>query len=336
MILNRRELLRRLFAVTGVLAGSRFALPASPNPRQQPLKSVAKRGRVVAVKDPRVFREENRLDGKIVQEMLGRGLVKFTGEPDPASAWANLFRPSERVGLKVNCIAGRGISSSVELTEAIVAGLLSAGVRAENIVIWDRTNRELARAGFRLNRNGSGVRCYGTDDTLAGYESELVYAGQVGSHFSRLLTRFCDALINVPVLKDHNVSGVTAALKNYYGAIDNPSRYHGNHCNPYLADLNASPVIRQKERLVVCDALRVQYHGGPSYRPQWIWPCAGLLIGQDPVAVDRIGHDWIEQRRAEEGLASLKNEGREPSWLWTAARYGLGIADSSAIELLGV
>jgi len=234
----------------------------------------------------------------------------------------------------VNCIAGRGISTSVELTEAIVAGLMSAGVRPEDIVIWDRTNRELSRAGFRLNRNGSGVRCLGTDDELAGYESELAFTGEVGAFFSRLLTRFCDALINVPVLKDHDLAGVTAALKNYYGTIHNPNRYHDNHGDPFIADLNTSPLIRTKERLVVCDALRVQYEGGPSYKPQWLWECGGLLLGQDPVAVDRVGYDWIEQRRAQAGLPSLKQDGREPIWLWTAARYGLGAADSRAIQLL--
>lgn len=334
MSLDRRHFLQKLLAAAGLAAGSKLPLPASTHSAPPPFAPVPNRGRVAAVKEARVFRGRRELDGEVVKEMLNRGLVKLTQQPDPAAAWASLFRPGERVGLKVNCIAGRGISTSVELTEAIVAGLISAGVQPEDIVIWDRTNRELARAGFRLNRNGSGVRCFGTDDELAGYETELAFAGEVGSCFSRLLTRFCDALINVPVLKDHDLAGVTAALKNYYGAIHNPNRYHDTNCDPYLADLNTSPLIRKKERLVVCDALRVQYHGGPSYKPQWIWNCGGLLIGQDPVAVDSIGYSWIEQRRRQGGLPSLAQEKREPTWLWTAARYGLGAADSRAIQLL--
>ena len=84
---------------------------------------------------------------------------------------------------------------------------------------------------------------------------------------------------------------------------------------------------------MVCDALRVQYHRGPSYNPKWIWDCGGLMLGQDPVAVDSTGCNWIEERRRQAGLPSLAEEERDPKWLRTAARYGLGTADTKAIQV---
>jgi len=41
----------------------------------------------------------------------------------------------------------------------------------------------------------------------------------------------------VPILKSHNLCGVTMAMKNMYGVIDNPSQLHGTACNPSVADL---------------------------------------------------------------------------------------------------
>jgi hypothetical protein len=44
------------------------------------------------------------------------------------------------------------------------------------------------------------------------------------------------------------------ALKNMYGVIHNPNKYHPNGCNPYIADLNMLPEIRTRMRLTICDA----------------------------------------------------------------------------------
>ena len=57
-------------------------------------------------------------------------------------------------------------------------------------------------------------------------------------------------LINLPVLKDHDGAGVTIALKNMYGAIHNPNKYHPNGCDPYVADLNMLPEIRSRMKLI--------------------------------------------------------------------------------------
>jgi len=40
---------------------------------------------------------------------------------------------------------------------------------------------------------------------------------------SRILTDDISILINVPIMKDHEITGVTGALKNHYGSVKMPS-----------------------------------------------------------------------------------------------------------------
>ena len=125
------------------------------------------------------------------------------------------------MGLKVNTLGGRGISTSVELVAAVCDRLQQAGVNPANIIVWDRDTEEMQRGGFSIAIGGNRVQCYGTD--RAGYEDDLSVWGSVGSRLSKILTRSSTVLISLPVLKDHDGAGVTIALKNMYG-VDSQSQ----------------------------------------------------------------------------------------------------------------
>jgi uncharacterized protein (DUF362 family) len=133
-------------------------------------------------------------------------------------------------------------------------------------------------------------------------------------------------------LKDHDLCGVSLSLKNFYGAIHNPNKYHDHGCDPYIADVNAHPYIKDKLRLVICDGLIGQCNGGPGYKPQWAWPYSGLLLSRDPVAIDRTGCHIIEEQRKATGLQSLAAAGRPAKHIQTAAQRGLGISDMNKIN----
>lgn len=277
-------------------------------------------------------------DGKANVELLRKavddGVMRLTGESSPAQAWAALFRPKEMIGIKLNCLGKRAFSPRVELVEAIIEGLKSAGIDEDHIIIFDRTSRELREAGYKISK-GPGIKCLGTDALAGGgYDPRPQFAGSVGSCFSRIVSSFCDAIINVPVLKDHDLSGVSVAMKNFYGVIHNPNKYHDNNCDPYIAELNTHPYIRNKSRLIICDALIAQYHGGPAFKRQWSWPFRGIIMGRDPVALDRTTANIIEGKRKEMGMPSLKQVKREPKYIRTAAALGLGIDDPEKIEVI--
>jgi len=254
----------------------------------------------------------------------------------PVDAWKKVVRPGEVVGLKVNCLAGRGASTNVRLVDAICERLQQAGIPQKNIVIWDRLNADLESAGLRVASRNGRLRSIGNDET--GFEDALATFDTAGSLMSKTLTRVCDAVINLPVLKDHGIAGVTMALKNFFGAIHNPNKYHMNVGNPHIADVYMLPPIRQKVRLTICDAITAQYEGGPSYMPQWSWPFNGLIVAQDPVALDYTGWQIIEQKRAEKRMKSLQALGREPAYIATAAdaRHRIGTNDPKRIERLEV
>ncbi len=273
--------------------------------------------------------EEHR---ELIQKLLNAAIQKATGKDDPAGAWSSLFAPKDRVGIKVN---GLGRTTQPVVVDAIVAGLKSANIPPENIIIWDRTDRELTGAGFKINKSGSSVRCFGTDGA-GGYEDSEQTSGQVKTRFSRILAEQVDTVISVPVLKHHGAAGVSLGMKNFYGAFDNPQDYHGNNCDPYISDVVAHRYIAPRWKLTVCDALVGQYHGGPQKKQDFSWNYNGLLVGTDFVAVDAVGADIIDKQRQTAGMKSLAEIGKPAKHIATAAARGLGVADLSKIEIVEV
>jgi len=333
---TRRRFLHYLAAAPAGLwtfAKSKDALAAGPEksgPKRIHSSSPSK-AKVVIAKRTSASESEVAIKNAEVIRLLNDSVAAFAGKPDAQSAWRSLFMPGDVVGIKVNSLAGDGLASHPVLVGAIADGLAGAGISRDRIIVWDRQEHELEAAGFSRD-SVNGARVLATDSRGIGYEQGIEFSGDIGSCFSRILSRVCTAIINVPVLKDHDLSGVSLGMKNFYGAIHNPNKYHDNNCDPYIADLNAHPFIAKKLRLVVCDGLKGQYHGGPAFRPQWTWPAGTLIVGNDPVAVDRIGLELIERKRRKAGMPPLKEVGREPSYIRTASERGLGVGNLKNIS----
>jgi len=288
--------------------------------------------RVVHMRN-RAMAKGARPDAASLKKMVDRAVCLLTRKDDAREAWSSLFSPEDTVGIKVNCLAGRGLSSNPALVEAIASSLHEIGIKKKEIIVWDRNDRDLAKAGFRPGARNDLYRCFGTDQV--GFADELYENGSVGSLVSSIMTRMCSAIINVPVLKDHGITGVSIALKNYFGAIHNPNKYHPDGGTPYIADLNAMDIIRKKEKLVVCDGIRVQYHGGPALAPRWNRPDGSILVALDPVALDYVGFRMIEKMREDAGMPSLEKEKRYPRYIFYAARkHGIGNASDDRIEIV--
>lgn len=290
---------------------------------------------VVVARDP-ALRQGGKLDSERVKNLLFRAVRALTNKPDDKAAWISLFSGASIVGLKLNCISGRKLSSTPEVALAIAEGLFLSGIKHGDVIAWDRTEKEVEKAGFTLGHNSSGINCTGTDSPDFGYDSELSISGEAGSLVSRIASSFCDALVNVPVLKDHDLTGVTGSLKNYFGAIHNPNKMHENGCDPYIADLYSLPVFKNKTRLIVCDGTTAQYHGGPSYKSRYAWNFSGLIVSTDPVAADTVQYKIIKEKRASAGLPTLEKEGRPPKYLSTAGQRNLGENRIDRIKIIEI
>ena len=294
------------------------------------------RSRVVAARDVQLRGTGSTVDSGRILSLLDRAMQALFDRDHPIEAWKKLVRLGESVGLKVNALGGRGVSSNLQLVEAVCERLQEAGIKASDIVVWDRDTEEMEHAGFHIVMGGNRVQCFGTD--WVGYEQELAAHGSVGGRLSKILTQRTNVLINLPVLKDHDGAGVTIALINMYGVIHNPNKYHPNGCNPYIADLNMLPEIRSRMRLTICDATTAMYEGGPAYKPEFSWHNNGLIVSQDPVALDYTGWQIIERKRAENGLKTLEAEDRAPRYIATAAdaQHRLGNCDPKRISTVEV
>lgn len=327
---SRRAFLRTCFAGAAVVAtggGTGLLAAAGQN-------SVSVKSRVGIARDPMLRGAGSTVDSGRILSLLDRGMQALFDLDHPGEPWKKVVRPGERVGLKVNTLGGRGMSTNVQLIEAICERLQEAGIKASDIVVWDRDTGELERVGFHISDASNRVQCLGTD--RIGYEDDLASYGSVGSRLSKILTRRCDVLINVPLLKDHDGAGVTIALKNMYGVIHNPNKFHPNGCNPYIADLNMLPAIRTKMRLTICDATTACFEGGPGFKPQYSWRENAVIVSQDPVALDYTGWQIIERKRADKGLKTLESDSRIPRYIATAAdaHHRLGTNDPRRIQLV--
>ena len=185
------------------------------------------------------------------------------------------------------------------------------------------------------------------------------------SHLSKIVTQKVDKIINIPVLKDHGSAGVTLALKNLsHGFVNNVARSHVvlfreaeempawaslNQCNSFIPAMVALPQIREKVVLNIMDGLVGTWEGGPGGGETWQYK--SLFFATDPVAMDHIGWEIIDAKRAQvgwPGVAEMGHTGKmgykrgdKPSWeqfhsrhpqhIPLAAMLGLGVFDKEKI-----
>ena len=275
--------------------------------------------------------DDARLSPETLRQMLDASITELTGIADAGDAWAALFNPDERVAIKV-CTYGGGRGSSyifthVPLVMVVADCLQEVGIPTEQIVIYDRQTAELEGAGFEINRNGTGVRCYAT-----GYEGSWDLMGSNIKLASVLLQS--DALINIPLLKAHGIGGMTFAMKSHYGSFNRPQDFHQGKIERAIAELNALEPIRNRTRLTIGDALVASTtpHSSPPY---WTLDIVGdsILMSFDPVAHDAIGLEMLNAFAKTSGGARQVIRIAE-KWLKNAAELGLGTDDPANIDLV--
>ena len=322
-------------------------------------------GKVVKVFHPGAVK-----DGSPVQEaadeMVARAMLSLTGAASLSEAWLQFVGPGDLIGLKVNPVAGRLLSTSHEVTRAIIKQLEQAGIPRGNLMIWDRREMQLHEVGY-TGENYPGIRIRGTEcqdaegslynkegilygeeridkdwyywaDVEGEYDAyTLPYMVNGGkySYFSRIVTREVDKIINIPILKNAGGS-VTLCMKNLaYGAITNTGRLHKQLWSETSAEVCAFPPLRDKVVLNIVDGLRGCYEGGPGANPQYITDYNVLLAGTDPVAVDQVGFEIVSAKRLETGVQT-EVQARYRKFLELGQELGLGVADPDKIERMTI
>jgi uncharacterized protein (DUF362 family) len=313
------------------------------------------------------------LNGRVsqpaVREMLDQGMRALAGETSAKDAWARFIEPSDVVALKVNPSGTPTTTTSIPLLREVIRALNAVGVPHKNIIVFDRNSYQMEVLGYHTLLP-IGVRVFGLDrrwvvgdDTGPGYDPnvfcEMNCFGEreTRSYLGTVVTSEASKIINLPCLKEHNASGVTGCLKNLaYGCFNNVARTHRypkTYTDPAIAVMCTAAPLRAKAVLNIMDGVRAVYHSGPfAWNPDFVWEARTLLIGTDPVAMDRIELEIVEQKRRELGVPSLwdhrpetlgsdvemsrtahKNRFyREPGHIKTASELGLGRWELAQID----
>jgi uncharacterized protein (DUF362 family) len=320
----------------GVLLSSGSALAGKPQ-----------KSKVVEVVSKKAVSKDRKVDEKTVREMVRRGMADLFGQKD---VFKQLFKPSDKVGLKINCLGRPRIYTHKELIDAFAAELVDAGVKAENIIVWDRFEGHMIDCGFSMNSKGPGVLYRATEsyrgdnnclDDKAPYVCEKDHEkkrddGGTASRLSKIFTQDCNKHINLAILKDHGLAGVTLCLKNIaFGVCDNNSRFHGReNIGPFISDFCAKKGVMERFSLHVIDGLEGCYDQGPCPGSEdFIFTHNTLWFSTDPVALDVLGTAAIEDRRKKMGLRSLEKSGRHPNHIEMSAKHGLGTNNPALIDI---
>jgi uncharacterized protein DUF362 len=341
------------------------AVPGMPGPYP---------GRVVSVKSENsVDTASNAASGDVVREMMARGLCALTGAKTAPEAWRRFFAPADVVGIKVNCGGHPYVVSSYEIVAEAVRQLMALGIPARQIYLYERFQNQLDEVNYAPHLpEGVTIVAAETANRRAdnrGYdpavyvEADLFGEEDTRSNMMRLVSQKLTKIINIPNVKDHGATGATGCLKNIaYGSFSNVARTHHrgkSHTYSFVGTLASVEPLRSRTVLQIMDGLRGVWHGGPFSRTRrYVFYPKRIFFGTDPVAIDRLLLDIIDDERKAHGAISIYDRSpqylkvddgaardadpnvnviiREPGHVEYAARLGLGVADLARIKVQDV
>jgi hypothetical protein len=285
--------------------------------------------RVVMVEDAQATSAfEPRPD--VVQGMVDRGLLKFTGKENIAEAWRAVVSTQDVVGLKVYCAPGPTSGTRPAVVAAVVKGLLQAGLPPRNIVIWDKQLADLRAAGFDELARRFNVRLAGSANS--GWDEKTFYSkpllGELvsgdyefdkdgtrtgrNSYVSKLLTRDVTRVITITPLLNHNEAGVTGHLYSLAaGSVDNFARFESQseRLAEAVPEICVLPALTDHDYLAlsITDALIGQYQGENSSLLHYSKALNQVWISKDPVALDVLAIQELDREREARKMAPAKS-----------------------------
>ncbi len=288
--------------------------------------------------------DEGNIDPKRLDAMYSSSVCALTGKKSPKKAWKSIFKyynshngrgnrgykKGERIAIKINLNntyetgdRDNDIDQSPQATIALLHQLTAhAGVPQECITVYDASVGWRKRAIpdrlyepvhrlFPKVRWTSATASPGVEG-VEWIKDAITYTDPSVSLGTVLPSVVMEAsyLINVALLKGHEISGVTLCAKNHFGSIPFPGRMHGSHTvsqmkgreGDYSAyvDLMGCPNLGRKTLLYIVDGLYgMQTNvGGPRPdRDRWKmfgneWS-ASYFMSLDPVAIECVCTDFL-------------------------------------------
>jgi uncharacterized protein (DUF362 family) len=328
-------------------------------------------GKVISVKSAKCLSENGeKINAEVVREMMERGMRALTGDAKTVDAWRRFITPDDIVGIKVNVVGHPWVVSSHPVVAEVVRNLMAVGVKPQQIYVYDRFQDQLDEVNYRPHLP-EGVNYFAAEganrrldnsnyDQMTYVESDLFGEDDTRSNMIKLIPQKLTKIINIPNIKDHGATGVTGCLKNIaYGGFSNVARTHFqgvSHTYWFVGTLASVEPIRSRTVLQIMDGLRGVWHAGPFGRSlKYVFYPKQMMFGTDPVAIDRLLIDIIDNERKARGAISIWDRSekylkiddsrarnadpnvniiiREPGHVQYASKLGLGIADLDKIRV---
>jgi len=233
-------------------------------------------------------------------------------------------RPGQTVCLKPNigwdAPPERGANTHPELVGHLTRLCLEAGAKSVSVFDnpCDQWQLTYAHSGIEQAAREAGAHVVnGKDQSL--YREVTIPGGvKLKSALVHSLVLDSDVLLNVPVLKHHSGTGMTAAMKNLMGAVWDRGFYHQNNVHQAIADF----LLLRKPTLNILDAYHPMVRNGPRGKTvDDVVEMRTLLASADPVALD---------------AAAAKLLGLEPAkiaYIGIADGMKLGVMDLDRVDI---
>jgi len=211
--------------------------------------------------------------------------------------------------------------NSVVVAEMLDTAMKSFTGEGDVAKAWQRYFHPQDHVGIKYTRC-SWHRIHVNQAVLDAITDRLITIGiarnRVIANDFGLPVKDCTALINVPSVKVHALTGIAVSIKNYINFARIRIPYHFNGSSK-LAETWLLPEVKGKTRLIVVDMLRPYFGPGPQINPLHQWDYKGILVGTDPVAIDTVCLNICQKKR---------NLFKGEEWLISPPPRSIAAADS--------
>lgn len=156
------------------------------------------------------------------------------------------------------------------------------------------------------------------------------------SYFTNIVTKRATKIINIPVMSNDERIGMAGCISSLaLASVDNTRRFlnSSDAVAEAIAEIYGNEVLKQKTVLHIMDGTLAQYAGGPYFVPYYCAQPGIIYISQDPVAIDSLALERIEQWRKTRAVDPI---GNDAAHLRLAAEQGFGTGDKAQMEIINL
>lgn len=227
-------------------------------------------------------------EGNDPESLMDKGLRALGGID-------NFIKPGGVVVIKPNFSSPVSPDVAVTTNPALVGALVKqcfkAGAKDVRVIDHTAPNGEMCldKTGIRPAVVAAGGRAYVINSRNEQNYQKVLVSGEILKQveFSRDVLE-ADSFINVSILKQNDLTGITSCLKNLMGLVWDRGLFHKTDLHRTIAELGTV----KKPTLVILDAIKGITANGP-FGPGPIKEWNQVVFGTDMLAVDAYGADLL-------------------------------------------